>query len=455
MAGPDTDRAQGDRPGDGQPEMFFLYLPRFKFMVPLYLLGAALVVFVSQLIFGGAVEGLIDSMAGPSMAHVVSVMFWVLVSMGLFMGGLILWSGSSLSRIAEAEQEVFAETYEETDHFKLKNRRLLVFLQAQLDLNANTRQHLDNVMGETEDASRNIIAQTEEVDRMMGSLVETIRSLRGESDSLTEVSRERVADNTRMIETLRSYIARRVSEMDNDYTVVQDLNGGARRMTDLVSLLKDIADQTNLLALNASIEAARAGEHGRGFAVVADEVRKLSTQSEKAASEIGNAIVKMASNITVQFAAKLDRKGIDEESSLLGDMETRLKAMGEDYSRLNALGAEMVERVGTGSEDVAGKVLNLLANIQFQDITRQHLNLVKRALDDLDTYIRQFESCQKKEHRCKGGCSVPEIDLQEQFGYYIFDTDGRHRSLGGRRTSTARLAKEGGDEFHEEAVTFF
>ena len=68
------------------------------------------------------------------------------------------------------------------------------------------------------------------------------------------------------------------------------LGESSQKISQVVTLIEEIALKTNLLAINASVEASRAGEQGRGFTVVAEQVGALAEQSAVATREIAQIV---------------------------------------------------------------------------------------------------------------------------------------------------------------------
>ncbi|ACZ76988.1 methyl-accepting chemotaxis protein [Dickeya zeae] len=101
-----------------------------------------------------------------------------------------------------------------------------------------------------------------------------------------------------------SHIAEQGESMMSDVrNAMQNISSRSKEMTEVISLIENVAFQTHILSLNAAIEAARAGEMGKGFSVVAREVGTLASQSSQSAQNI-NALIH-ESDSSVATGAKL------------------------------------------------------------------------------------------------------------------------------------------------------
>ncbi|NRB39234.1 MAG: hypothetical protein HRU20_12320 [Pseudomonadales bacterium] len=127
----------------------------------------------------------------------------------------------------------------------------------------------------TEQQSNNLQATAISMDKM----TETIKQ-NTESSKLAS----QLANNTRKVAEEGGDIVKQAIQ------AMGEISASSNKISDIISVIDEIAFQTNLLALNAAVEAARAGEQGRGFAVVAGEVRNLAGRSATAAKEIKNLI---------------------------------------------------------------------------------------------------------------------------------------------------------------------
>jgi methyl-accepting chemotaxis protein len=151
---------------------------------------------------------------------------------------------------------------------------------------------------------------------------------------------------------------------------VTRIEESARRISDIVGLMDEIAFQTNLLALNASVEAARAGEAGKGFAVVAQEVRALAQRSADASRDIkalisdSNAQVKSGAALVNQTGQSLTEivAAIKKVSDIVAEIAAASREQAGGLEQINTAVAqmdEMTQRNGALVEETSASAQQL------------------------------------------------------------------------------------------------
>ena len=178
--------------------------------------------------------------------------------------------------------------------------------------------------------------------------------------------------------------------------VVQTMNeiqAASEQITEIISVIDDIAFQTNILALNAAIEAARAGEQGRGFAVVAGEVRSLAGRSADAAKEIKALI-----------SASTQR--VSDGSRLVNEAGKTMYDVVESIKRVSAIVAEIsssTQEQSLGVNQVGKAVSELDQATQQNAALVEHLAAATSSLNteaqDLVVAVSSFKISDSKSSR--------------------------------------------------------
>jgi methyl-accepting chemotaxis protein len=234
-------------------------------------------------------------------------------------------------------------------------------------------ENLSSVIEEISSGNQNLAQRTAE----QASALEEIASSMEEATA----SINQNAENSEIARLMVESGAQKSEEsniISHDAVVsINEMSRSSKKISDITSLINEIAFQTNLLALNAAVEAARAGDQGRGFAVVASEVRNLAQRSGSAAKDI-ETLVRSAIE-DVDTAAKLvERTGVVLSEISKKSVET-VKVIAEitsagfeqkegmnqinlavnELDRMTQQNAAMVEEIASSSEEMNAQAAEL------------------------------------------------------------------------------------------------
>lgn len=199
---------------------------------------------------------------------------------------------NAITKILNLEQQIVLELYEHEyeQALMIKNDANLAIVES-VRINSES---LSEVAAETNEAISSIVA-----------VLEDLKNMSDYNNELSvRVAQSAIDEQHRLITTEQNSTELRET-MQHVKTDIHDLHDLNQQITNIASLIADIASETNLLSLNASIEAARAGENGKGFAVVASEVRKLSENTSEAVEKVNQIVSKSLAKTKVVSDASM------------------------------------------------------------------------------------------------------------------------------------------------------
>ena len=249
----------------------------------------------------------------------------------------------------------FTETYVQIrDDFNTA----MTQLQETISAIAISAREVAGASGEISGGSTDLSQRTEE---QAASLEETSASME-EISATVKKNAENAQQANQFATGTREVADRGGAVVAQAVSAMARIEESSRKISDIISVIDEIARQTNLLALNAAVEAARAGEAGRGFAVVASEVRSLAQRSSQAAKDIKDLITN--SSVQVKDGVEL----VNRAGASLNEIVASIKKV-----------AEIVSEIASASAEQSSGINQVNAALtQMDEVTQQNSALVEQ-----------------------------------------------------------------------------
>ncbi|MGE5458688.1 MAG: methyl-accepting chemotaxis protein, partial [Methanococcaceae archaeon] len=210
-----------------------------------------------------------------------------------------------------------------------------------------------------------------------------------------EVIAESIDELNQMFVRTSTYLAKAEQEIEQGENILCAIEEILVRVAEEITGFKKIVKHLRMLGISTRIESARLGSDDNGFNTLAGNVEKLSTVINDKAGNIkdhANYLIKIIKEATSRII-RLENKQRQQAAKILDETRAGLRSLTGKYES----SAAKTQAIAANSESISRSIGEVVTSIQFHDITRQQMEHVKEAFENLEEKIFDFNNGQHKD----------------------------------------------------------
>ncbi len=249
---------------------------------------------------------------------------------------------------------------------------------------------LSNSSRSLSDSTDSVMTQVVRLTQMSTEVTSSMDSVQLQVDDASKRSKA----STNLLGSVTKSMNDINSHIEKTTAAARELEINSTKISELVSLIDNIAMQTNILSLNASVESSRVGkQHGAGFKIVSTEMKTLADQTSSTVKNITEIIEniqkQIGTTITLMSETKIE---VQNGVALSSEANENVKQITELVSQLEVNAREITKALDTqhsAVESINQSGDTVAHNVKTNNDSIEEVNQIAETLRDLSGKLKE------------------------------------------------------------------
>ncbi len=247
------------------------------------------------------------------------------------------------------------------------------------------------------------------------------RQLSSDASSIAASVSEKILKNgiselSSLLSQFSKILADSVKNIRTDREVLVIILNKVRMILNELGGFKRIVKNLRMLGIATKIESARLGTDDNGFVALADNVDNLSSMISDKADSIFRKATLLISEIgnTITDLKNLEDKNQEQSNLIISNTTHSLGAFEQKYNECFL----KAEKISQSSNNVSKSISEIVTSIQFHDITRQQMEHVREALEEVIARQKHEIDMQTRASLIHDICELQTVQLKNSLNEF-------------------------------------